>query len=636
MTMLPRSFRALFAVVFLVSLCSPVALTRAEADAKQEKTKPKANEVKPQAVKPKATPPTATPAPKRVPVRQVGWMTLRGGLPEGPPPFAMPGMTSQGRTLRSVIQQLHHVADSQDHVGLVIHLDQAALPWSQIHELSEAIKSIRAKNKRVLFFSETYGLTAYLLACSGDEILLQEKGVLALNGLGVEEMYLAGTFEKIGLKPDFVQIGQYKGADEMFMRKGPSEAWSQNFDNLLDSLWDQAVDRIAKARKLDRDGVEKAMKKTWYMGDRHVVKSKLIDRVVSRDLLDVTTSAFGKKFAWDKRMGMQAGGPAMDNPLAILQALMAPPTSGIKRDTIALIHMKGPITSGESSIGGLFGGGTTVGSATMQRTLRKAAYNDKIKGIVIRIDSPGGSAIASEVIWQAVREAAKKKPVYVSMGSLAASGGYYIACSGDRIYASPNSMLGSIGVVSGKIAMGGLYEWAGIKIHRRTRGPNADIFNSVEPFTPKQRKQIVKMGEQFYKTFTSRVKQGRGKKIDIDKVAEGRLFTGLQAKDNGLVDKLGGVEKTLADMASKAKLKPGEYDVVMMPEPMGMAEYFEQMFSISKDLPTLNAEQAGVIAIMKEALGPNAWPTVQTTLNGLSLLRNEPVLMLMPQAIVVR
>jgi protease-4 len=569
---------------------------------------------------------------------QVGAIKLHGSLRDGPVPFSWVHEADAGPSLRSVIKQLRHVAASDKHKGIVFFLDQPQLSNSQIDEISAAVRETRKAGKKVLFFAEAYDLSSYVLACSGDQVLLQQKGFLEMVGSGVEEMYLAGLFEKIGIKADYVQTGKFKGADEQMTRKGPSKEWSENFDALLDDMYGQTLDTISKSRKMDKAAIEKAMVDSLSMGDTDMVKAGLIDRVTTRDILDVTKKAFGNQFDWDESMGLrEAGGAAdMSNPFAMLKILMAESKSEVRRESIAIVQCEGVITSGESSSGGMFGG-TSVGSNTILQALKEAKNEPLIKGVIVRINSPGGSALASEIMWQAMRDVAKEKPIWVSVGSLAASGGYYMSAGADKVYASPKSIVGSIGVVSGKMAMGGLYDWAGIKIHRRSRGPLGDMFNSVDPFTPEQKKALTAMSERIYEQFTDRVKKGRGDKVkDIAAVAQGRLFTGNQAKENGLIDEIGGIEIALADMAAQLKLEAGQYDVINLPGPMSLPQFLSSMLGGVVQAPRLSAEQMGVIGVVKTTLGPRAWPAVQQTLEGISLLQRERVLTIMPHAIVVR
>ena len=571
----------------------------------------------------------------------VGWLELKSDLSESPAPFALMPGDAEDSPLAQVIKKLKHVAATENYKGLVVYLNQPSITYSQVQEISDAVALVRKSGKKVLFFAEAYDLRTYALACSGDQILLQKNGFLELTGIGVEEIYLAGLFEKIGIKADFVQTGKYKGADEMFTRTGPSEAWSENFENLLDDLYNQVIDRIAAARDMKPNAVERAMEKSFTSGDEGYIKSGLIDKTVDRNLKSVTGELFGDEFAWDLALG-EATDEAVDmnNPLAIMQMLMPTPKAKPKRDSLVMIHCHGPIMSGESSFGGLFGG-QTVGSDTITRALNEARRDPLVKGVIVHINSPGGSALASEVIWQAMREVSKEKPVYVCVSSLAASGGYYIACGGDKIYANSSSIVGSIGVVTGKLAFGGLLEWAGVGVHRRSRGPHGDMFNIVEPFTLEEKQALAKMSDRIYEQFVGRVKAARGEKIsNIDKVAQGRLFTGAQGVKNGMVDQVAGVNVAIADLAKAVKLEEGKYDVINLPQPRSLPAYLSELFGVNGRVPQIKAgfsgDQLGVLNVARAALGPRGWQAVQQAMEGIMLLRSERVLTLMPQAVVVK
>lgn len=569
----------------------------------------------------------------------VGWLELSGPLPDRPAPFAW--AAEQEATLSTVLDQLETVATNDDYLGMVIYLDWPELGLSQIHAIRKGIEEIRADGKRVLVFAEAYDLMGYLLASSADLILLQHKGDVDLTGIGMEEMYLAGLLEKIGAKADLLQIGQYKGADETFARTGPSEAWNQNISALLDDLYAQVVDAIAEGRGLDRADVEAMMRDSWQMRDTDYLKRRVVDRLVDRDLISVTEIEFGDDFVWDDSMGrVERAAPQMDNPFALFKVLFQAPATRPVRPSIAVIHAVGPITSGDSSYGdGLFGS-ESIGSRTLVEILGDARDDEQIKAVLLQLDSPGGSALASEVIWQAVREVAETKPVYASVGSMAASGGYYLACAADQVYVMPGSILGSIGVVGGKIVLGGTYQKLGINVTRRSRGPFGDMFNSVEPFTQEQRQAVRASMERVYDQFLERVSIGRGSRLpDAAKVAEGRLFTGRQAVENGLADRIGTVDDALAALAAEAGLQEGGYDVIHYPEPMSFAEFLEGVFGngVRGNVPSVQQGPAsGIAAAARELLGEPAWNSVRGVLAGMMELRREPVLVILPTAIVVR
>lgn len=636
--MFHREVTCRWLVLLLLALAMPAAAVRASepATAKQESKNASKAAGKASHGAPEKSPKTPVAA-----VKMVGWIELTGPMHDAPPAFSLAGIGHAGKpTLRRVLEKIHQVGADKQYVGLVIHLDEADLEMSQIDELTQAIRDVRAAGRKVFVFSEAYDLHSYILACAADRILLLKKGLLELEGMAIEEMYLAGLLEKVGAKADFVQIGKFKGAEEPLTRKGPSPEWSQTFDGLLDDIYSATLDRIAAARKLTREQVEKAMADCWSMSDQQCVERKLIDDLVDRDLIDVTEREFGTDFDWDDMLAPPVA-PALDNPFALMQLLFNDAKPTTSRQSIALIHASGEIVSGEnSSNGGLFGG-ESLGSHTLVEALGQAQDDELIRGVVLRIDSPGGSALASEVMWQAVRELGQTKPVYVSIGPMAASGGYYLACGGDKIYVTPSSIVGSIGVVGGKIVLGGLYEKIGVSVFRRSRGPLGDLFNSVQPFTPEQRVALQAAFERTYEQFLDRVRQGRGKKIkDLSAVAQGRIFSGRQAVANGLADKIGGVEVALGDLASDLKLKPGTYDIISLPAPMTLPEYLQRMFEGLAMADGGAGESAmGPAALVQTAratLGPRAWRAARPVLSGLMLLRREPVLTLFPAAVLVR
>lgn len=563
---------------------------------------------------------------------RVGWLELSGELPERDAPYAWASGGRGGASLRRVVQALQQAARDDGYAGVVIYLDEPLLDFAQVSEISEAVKALRDAGRKVLVFAQSYDLPSYLLACSADLVLLQHRGELELAGLSVEELYLAGLLEKIGVKADLCQVGRFKGADEPLTRTGPSEAWTQNIDSLLDDLYEQVLRRVSTGRNLSREQVEHLLAQCWTMTDQQYLEQGLIDQLVDRDLVEATGEQFGDNFEWTDLLDSGDSEQDVDNPFVMFRLLFQEPEVRIRRASLALVHMTGPIAQGEGDVDGGFGG--MVGSRTMTRALGDAKDNPKIKGVVLRIDSPGGSALASELIWQAVRELSDAKPVFVSIGSMAASGGYYIASGGKVIYVSPDSLLGSIGVVGGKMTLGGLYEKVGISVYRRSRGPNSDMFNSVEPFTLEQRAALENTLRRIYDQFTDRVLSGRGKRLkDIDPVAHGRVFTGRQAVENGLADRVGGVEAALAGLAEEVGLEPGKYDVIDLPLPRSFSEVLEEFFS----MPGLRVQGApSVLGAARLALDPRAWRAVQPVLAGLALLRDEPVLAIMPAAMLIR
>lgn len=563
---------------------------------------------------------------------KVVWLDLSQVIRDAPLPFAWITSKGVGLTIRDIIKLLDKVANDDRYLGVVLNLDRLRLGLSQINEISAAVDAVRISGKHVMAFAEQYCLSSYLLASSADTILLHRKGLVELTGMSLEEMYLLGLFEKLGIKADFVQIGKYKGFDEAWTRNQPSEAWSLNIDALLDDLYGQIVERIADRRMMDPEYVEQLFADSLTMSETDCLKRRVIDQLVDRDLIEATKLAYGDHFVWEKAEPTgNDHNRHYSSPFSVFSQLLQESKIHIHRNSIAVIHAHGVIHGGHSGYEYPFFGGESIGSSTLLETLDDISANDLIKGAVIHIDSPGGSAIASEVIWQAVRKVGIKKPVFVSVGPLAASGGYYIACAAEEIYVAPQSIIGSIGVGGGKVTLGSLYEKIGISVHRRSRGALGDMFNSVNTFTSDERATLQTMLQRIYEQFTARVMLGRGSRVnDIDAIAQGRLFTGRQAVKNGMADHMGNIENALVAMAEQLGLKEGEYDVVRMPPPMSLSQYLENLFNSQLQVSTA---QAGLMQTAKKLLGSKTWPTAQAVLNGLMLLRNEPVLTLMPYVI---
>jgi len=574
----------------------------------------------------------------------VGWLVLQGALREGPIREAWITEEEAGPSLRTVVEQIQNVQEGEHYLGLVVYLDMPMLTSTQTDAIYQALRELRESGKTIVTFSQAYSTSDYVLASAGNVIALQNKGMVELSGMHIEEMYLAGLMQKLGVEPNFIQVGKYKGAAEQMTRTGPSDAWSQNMDGLVDGMYDTMVHRIAKGRGVSKDKVEIMMEQSWTLDDRGLLKAGIVDRLCSRDLVEVTETEFGDEFVWDTEMGRTLTSPMSQavaaNPMMMIAALMQDPVTTTSGPTVVVIHANGAIVSGDSSYGGggLLGGDASIGSRTVDEVLDDALHDDNVKGVVLRLDSPGGSALASEVMWQAIRAFGEEKPIVCSVGGMAASGGYYIASACDEILIEPRSIVGSIGVVAGKLNLKGLYDLVGISVHTRSRGPNASLLSSVDSFTDGEKKKLEDSMKLVYDLFRDRVATGRGTRLkDLDAVDEGMLFTGEQAVKSGMADQLGGVEDAIALVAKKAELEEGKYAVMELPHPVSLATYLEGMLS-GGGLPfgLSTPEHAATLKAAKQLVGDAAWTQVTRALNGITLLRDEQVLLLMPQAIIVK
>ncbi|QYU66931.1 signal peptide peptidase SppA [Leptolyngbya sp. 15MV] len=492
---------------------------------------------------------------------------------------------------------------------------------------------------KIVVFAEMMGPTELSLGAHADKIMVQSGGAVTLPGMYMEEMFLADTLRWIGVQPDFVQIGDYKGASEMFANSKPSEAWNNNINQLLDGLYANMRSDLKVGRKMDDARLDRAMEKAWMATAEEAVKLGLVDAAVDLPALGQTLSGRATP-RWKTIKPKTEAGPQVDasNPFAAMSQLMGmfnrqPPTRAT-RPTIAVLHVDGQIIDGDSTSGG-FGGGTSVGSRTIRNALEQIRGDDLIRGVVVRIDSPGGSAIASEIMWQGIRRVAERKPVWVSVGSMAASGGYYLAVAGDRIYVNPSSIVGSIGVVGGKFSLAGVYEHLKVNVVGRARGPMASMFASTATWTDRERALVRTKMQETYDLFTRRVAAGR-KGIDLSATAEGRLFTGERALELKMADKIGTLEDAIQDLASSVGME--DYAVMDFPAPKPLNEVLEDVFSGfgmggASSRSTMPAE---MVAGLRALVGEAHWPQVARAIDAIMVLRHEPVALVMPSVLIVR
>lgn len=567
----------------------------------------------------------------------LAWIEIEGSPASRPSPLAWLEGPDAQPTLRDLVAAIDKAARSDRHAGLVLRLREPELTATQVQELGAALMRYRATGKKVHMFTEIYGPSETTLASYVDEALMQEGGALSLPGLYMEEMFLADTLAWAGAKADFVQIGDYKGAAEALTNTAPSPQWDENISGLLDGLFGAMRTQIQEGRGLSAEQLDKAMKEAWWANGDRAVELGLIDAEIDRLALDAHLEATYGEFEADPDI-VQAGGDGLDmsNPFMLLETLMAPPDRTPTRSTIALLHIDGAIIDGESTPGGLMGG-ASVGSLTIRQALAEIEDSPLIKGVVIRIDSPGGSAIASESIWQGVRRVAETRPVWVSVGSMAASGGYYIAVAGDKIYVNPSSIVGSIGVVGGKVAMGGVYDRLKVHVTPRARGPMAEMMSSLSAWSPEQRELVRLRMQETYDLFTERVSAGRPG-IDLARTAEGRLFEGERAIDLKMADEIGGLDETIRGLASAINLKDGAFDVMDYPAPKTLQEMLEEamgQFGFGAAAPNVSGVDA-LAATARELFGPRAWPAVRDAIGAVMQLREEPVILVSPRVLIFR
>lgn len=570
----------------------------------------------------------------------IGLIEIEESPRERPSPLSSIFENAGGTTLRNVIDKIEQGATDDELNGIVIRLRGAPLSLTQVEELGAAITKAREAGKAVHLFSEMYQTPELLLGAYADEVIIQDGGALSFPGMYMEELYLADTLAWAGIKAELIQVGDYKGANESMVNTAPSPAWEKNISGLLDSLYGQMRERIIAGRKLNEKSLDDAMRKAW-MANAETGKSVgLLDAAIDLpNLTDHLTKRYGPDIAWSNILRTENNAPRVRvrNPGELFSRLASAEQPQTRRDTIAIVHIDGPIVDGHSSSGGL-GGDAQVGSWTIRKTLGELEEDENIKGVILRVNSPGGSAIASEIIWHGVKRLGKAKPVWVSVGSMAASGGYYIAVAGDKIYVNPSSIVGSIGVVGGKMAIGGLYDKLKVHVVGRSRGPVGGLLQSPAPWTDAERAIVREKMAETYTLFTDRVRAGR-QDIDLARVAEGRLFTGRDALGLKLADQIGGLDLAIDDMAAKLNLAQGSFDVLDYPESSGLGEFLGELLGASApsvNAPTGASIPAPLAQAVRELLGPAAWESVRDQYSAMMQLRREPVILVSPRAIILK
>lgn len=590
-----------------------------------------------------------------VSAKNVGLIELEETPRERPSPMSALFKNAGGLTLRELVDKIHEAAADDSMDALVLRIRGAAMGITQVEEVGQAIQTVRKAGKKVYLFSEYYSTPEIVLGSYVDEVIIQDGGPVSFPGLYMQEMYLADTLAWAGVKADMIQVGDYKGAAETMVNSGPSPAWEKNISGLLDSMYAGIRSHMVDGRKMSESELDHAMRKAWMASETTAKEVKLVDTVLDLPKLhDHLKAAESSEITWTNILEADADsrGLNVSNPMALFAQMASARARETDGDTIAIVHIDGPIVDGESTSGG-FSGESEVGSWTLRRTLGEIEEDDNVKGMIVRVNSPGGSAIASEIIWQGVRRVAEKgKPVWVSVGSMAASGGYYIAVAGDKIYVNPSSIVGSIGVVGGKMALGGLFDKLKVHVVSRSRGPEggmAGLLQSPNAWTEQERVLVREKMKETYDLFTRRVSQGR-KSIDLSKTAEGRLFTGKDAVGLNMADKVGSLDDAIDDMALQLGLAAGDFDVLDYPAPKGFGDALGEMLGGMVQAPPSGATGASgmssharpgpartlLMDTLRELVGDQQWPAVRDQFGAFMQLRHEPVILASPRAIIVK
>lgn len=496
-------------------------------------------------------------------------IVLEGSLAEAPTGGGLLGEI--GTDLRKIIERIDKAAEDDEVAGLVLEIKDPALGPGRIHELRETIARFRKSGKKVhAYFESAYG-GDYQLATACDAIYMPESGDITIPGVYAETTYFKGLFDKLGIKADFLHVGDAKGAAEPFTRKQMSEPVKENLTDMVDDLYNQMVEHIAVGRGLPAAKVKELIDQGLFVAAAAKEVGLVDDLVYEGELRDLLANEYSAdELVYVVNYGRKKVDTDFSGTMGfikLLQAVMGadtPRATSPSKKKVAVVYAVGPILSGESA-SDLFGE-SMMGSDTIVEALREAGRNDDVIALVMRIDSPGGSALASDLIWRATT--ALDKPIVASMGDVAGSGGYYIAMGCDKIYAEPGTVTGSIGVVGGKIATSGLYQKIGITTDSISRGANAGMFRSSNQWNDSEREAVRGLMDNIYEQFTTKAAEGRGMTVEqLQELAGGKVYTGRDAKQLGLIDELG----TLRDAVQAAKRLAGvgkdeKVELLILPE----------------------------------------------------------------------
>jgi len=524
-------------------------------------------------------------------------MRLAGDIPEENRSGAF---LAKKRTLFQVLNQIQKAREDKTISGLILRIDNLAIGWAKVQELRDALYDFKSSAKKIYVFMESGGNKEYYLATLADKIIMLPTGDLNFTGLAAEVTFYKKTLDKLGVVADLEHIGDYKNASDLLTRESMSDAHREVVNSVLDDIYSQILQDIAQARNLTVEEVKDKINQGPYTA-LEAKKTGLVDELAfydevkeiaeekeNKNFLTLSENRYSKQTEWG-------------------YSWFIPPK-------IALIYATGEIVSGRSGRDFLFG--NTMGSETIADAIKKAREDNKIKAVVLRVDSPGGSGIASDVIWRELVLTKRKKPLIVSMSDVAASGGYFIACPGDYILAQPGTITGSIGVISGKVSLQGLYQKIGFSKEIVKRGAHADFYTTTRTFSDEEREIVRRQIKQFYSDFVDKVASGRKLPFAyVDGIAQGRVWTGNQALQNKLVDEFGGINLALALAKEKAGI-PDESAVQIVTLPR-----YRRFF------PLFGSELYSVFSKFKEA---------SQILSGESAFSDENILYLAPYEIEVK
>ncbi len=574
----------------------------------------------------KATKKAAAKEDAKEPRKVVAQLTLKGGVSEMSVSDGL--FASSDNSLLGLINRLNQASTDETIAAMILKIRGASLGRAQAADVQKAIGRVQGAGRKIYANLQDAGTQDYLLATACDHIIMPESGTLMIPGLRAEITYYKTLFDFFGIKADMMQVGSYKGAAEPYTRSSMSPEFRQQYEQLLGDFYDQLIETIAENRKLPIEKVRGLVDQGLFSA-KQALQAGLIDEIaygdqikerLAQDLKTETSqidllNGYAIKKVENDFSGMMGMVKLFD---LILNGADDKKSSQQKK--VAVVYAVGTIVTGESTFSLL--GGTAVGSDTLVRALKQAAEDKTVQAIVLRVDSPGGSALASDLIWREVQRI--KKPVIASMGNIAASGGYYISMGCDQIYAQPGTLTGSIGVVGGKISFAGLFDRFGVKTEVISIGKNSGLLSAVDPMTEGERKVWKANMEEVYRQFVTKTAAGRNLTVkELEPLASGRVWTGRQAKKNGLVDQLGTLHDAIQAAKKAANFKDDEKaELLILPESQSFLD--QLLGGVGSPVPGFQNHV------------PKSWLRNLQDVEAVRKLFAEPALMLMPYRVIIR
>jgi protease-4 len=507
-------------------------------------------------------------------------LRVQGAMPDFVPDDPMRRVFGgDDSSLTQLLTQIKKAKVDKRISAILLEIDFSGAGWGKADEIRDAIADFRTSGKPAYAYLELGMNKEYYIATSCEKIFVPPSGDLFINGLAAEVMFFRGSLDKLGIEPDVFKIGAYKNAPDQFTRKEMSPEHREVMNSILDDIYGRLVNSIATARKKTPDEVRAIIDNAPV----RATQAKSLGLIDGANFRDEVENELKKRLGYkdSDKLRMIGGSSYKD---------IQPESVGLnKGERVAVIYASGTIGSGRSNDGPY--GDQSVGSDTVSKAIREAGEDTTIKAIVIRVDSPGGSSYASDIIWHAVEIAKQKKPVVISMSDVAASGGYYIACNANKIVAEPSTITGSIGIFAGKPVMKGFYDWLGISNEYVMKGKLAGMFRETEKFTDEERAKFEGMIKStYYDDFVPKVAKGRGRDPEyIDSIGQGHVWMGSQAKERGLVDEFGGLDKAIEVAKGLAGI-PAEKGIqrIIMPYPR---TFFQELFNTEGEVSIRTQQQ---------------------------------------------